>query len=77
MASNTPPQPRCLTLTELVFGYGLVSGIGYGVGGKIGVLCGAVLLTARYAQLILLAAYPPESDGGADRNPSKQPDPHG
>lgn len=69
MANNTPPQPRYLTLTELVFSYGLFCGVGYLVGGSIGAWCGAGLVTARYAQLIWLSSRGPDQPA-ADAEPS-------
>ena len=54
--NGSPVQPRYLTLTEMVFGYGLYGGIGYLAAGVAGLCCGAALLTLLIARQIWLAS---------------------
>jgi hypothetical protein len=67
MATDIPPQPSYLTLTELVFSHALFGGLGYLVAGWIGFWIGLGLVSARYARLIWLAAYTPEPGRGDGR----------
>lgn len=59
MANDSPPQPRYLTLTELLFHLALFSGIGYQVGRVIGAWCGVGLVAILYAQAIWRSATAP------------------
>lgn len=84
MPAHPPSQPYFLTLTELVFNFALFGGVGYWLGGVIGLCVGWGVLTARYAYLIRVAishqpaapsSAPVEIDGFLDSpgtGPSEQ-----
>ncbi len=55
MPADSPSQPYHLTLIELVFNYALYGGVGYWLGGVIGLCLGGGVITARYAYLIWVA----------------------
>jgi hypothetical protein len=78
VTSDPPPQPRYLTLTELVINYGLFGGVGYWAAGTTGACVGAGLVTARYAYLIWVAACTPRvgpaAGPAADAEPPAAPD---
>ena len=74
--SGVPAQSRCLTLTELVFNYGLYGGIGYVAAGQVGLWCGLGLITSLYGRLIWLSlpsagSVPPQ--GGVLGEPGAEP----
>jgi hypothetical protein len=76
MATDGPPQPSYLTLTELVVSHALFGGLGYLVAGWIGFWCGLAAVTVWYGRFIWLAAYYPaqgRAEGGQPGSSSGPP----
>jgi hypothetical protein len=81
VASDPPPQPRHLTLIELVASYALFAGVGYWIAGALGAWVGAGLVTAGYAYAIWVAIRTPKAGPAAkttaDAEPGATPDQRG
>ena len=71
MASDVPPQPRCLTLTELVASHALFGGLGYLLAGWVGFWCGvgvvAVFILAGVGLPLPRLDRPPRGIAVAER----------
>jgi len=77
VASDPLPQPRHLTLVELVANYALFAGVGYWAAGVLGAWVGAGLVTAGYAYgiwVVIRTPVGPAAKTAADAEPDIAPD---
>ncbi len=64
-------QRHSLALSDLAVNYGLFGGIGYLLGGWLGVACGGALITARFAWAVWVSARTPAAgarEGGSSNS---------